>query len=405
MGCTTDFVTVGYRQGIEVKAKASSSIRRHRVQQEGSDCQLGVQQLKSWSQRKSPASKRRQAPKSVKQQPKSPTRGLLPELPGSRGSTPRTPSPRLSPRRADASSVKLPAITQSTSPGRSPFAKAVSVERKRKTTVRETIAAAITLQRAVRVWLRRMEEVRLGLRPPLKPLKPPKPTPTKQKGRARGPVQYAPKPRKIKDTGPTKSSGRGQGGSRGRVSSRNGGAKKRDAAQALRRPSTRIGMPRDLKAFSRLADPSNMEHQVAALTIQLAWRQYARRLSVKRNPPKVRKLFEWSPEVRSVVRQEQQARVYAKKLAPVPQWKPSLKRVSRPSHLELLPSPAITSFNFAVDAYFAPMEDVRSKLARWEKENSEMRQLKTKERTMREEIEWMRQVHQLSRRQLMEWLG
>ena len=91
--------------------------------------------------------------------------------------------------------------------------------------------------------------------------------------------------------------------------------------------------------------------QIAALTIQLAWRKYYRKKLLKTLPPNKRKLVQkWDP---AVVESKQRAlvtQIYNEYIS-TPEWRPKLRPPARPSWMRFIPSPAATSYNYAVGQY------------------------------------------------------
>eukprot|EP00039_Didymoeca_costata_P029178 m.23543 g.23543 ORF g.23543 m.23543 type:complete len:1019 (+) comp7513_c0_seq1:364-3420(+) len=119
-------------------------------------------------------------------------------------------------------------------------------------------------------------------------------------------------------------------------------------------------------------DETDGVQQIAALTIQLHWRQYLRKLRNSRAAPVVqhqpqrrkreRVMFPWSPEVMAAKRVQRQWQVYGKPhgQAPPRVWKPKTKRVSRPNNVPNFPVVSVTAFNLAYDTYWP--EDVRNRI-------------------------------------------
>eukprot|EP00055_Hartaetosiga_balthica_P012879 m.63951 g.63951 ORF g.63951 m.63951 type:complete len:1091 (+) comp8095_c0_seq1:189-3461(+) len=94
-------------------------------------------------------------------------------------------------------------------------------------------------------------------------------------------------------------------------------------------------------------DPRNKEQQVAALTIQLAWRQYLTEKTKEdagRNGPRHRS--------------DQQAAVYLSEV-PIFQWKPTLSPTVRPIEFRSIPSAANTSYHMALSTYTKPFADLQ----------------------------------------------
>lgn len=111
-----------------------------------------------------------------------------------------------------------------------------------------------------------------------------------------------------------------------------------------------------VQPLSLPSNRSNREMQIAALTIQLAWRQYLTRTSLNRgktSPLRVReKVYNpWSPEVLAHFRSIREERVYTQRITGpgrIKQWKPKLKKKIRPP---APPSIAVTAFNLAYNTY------------------------------------------------------
>ena len=134
--------------------------------------------------------------------------------------------------------------------------------------------------------------------------------------------------------------------------------------------------------FSHI-DASNPKHQIAALTIQLAWRRYTRRLAVRARAHRGLALL-FARRARRRVQQEQA-------YAPMPLaelWHPVLVPVIRPPEL-MLPSPAITSFNMAFDTYLTPLLHP----ARMEEKRNRTTDLSRRAKTVRDHILEMRRLH------------
>ncbi|XP_064646687.1 inversin-like [Lineus longissimus] len=91
--------------------------------------------------------------------------------------------------------------------------------------------------------------------------------------------------------------------------------------------------------------------QIAALTIQLAWRKYYRRKLMRSLTPRSRHIMHmWDPEVIATKQRAMLRDIYCEELQ-VPVWHPKLHPPVRPSWFKYIPSPAALSFNFAVDQY------------------------------------------------------
>eukprot|EP00041_Stephanoeca_diplocostata_P027127 m.742593 g.742593 ORF g.742593 m.742593 type:complete len:1300 (-) comp23119_c0_seq3:98-3997(-) len=139
-------------------------------------------------------------------------------------------------------------------------------------------------------------------------------------------------------------------------------------------------LPHTSSVHEPYGDVENSRHQIAALTIQLAWRQCLRRKARTRTLPDQQQhhprtparlsfvpprapLTALSPEVLQVkqaVRQLQQIKIYSH-VQPIMQWKPKLQRPKRPPEFKL-PSVSITAFNLAFDTYFPPEVKERFRL-------------------------------------------
>eukprot|EP01147_Barroeca_monosierra_P002707 gene2707-8117_t len=101
-------------------------------------------------------------------------------------------------------------------------------------------------------------------------------------------------------------------------------------------------------------DVNNKKQQIAALTIQLAWRRYIGRKTSRSTIQQSRN----TSSARQRRRQLQQKAVYGSSV-PLFQWKPCLSRTARPIELLSLPSPAATSFSMALGTYAKPIIDVQ----------------------------------------------
>ncbi|XP_072033819.1 uncharacterized protein [Amphiura filiformis] len=98
-------------------------------------------------------------------------------------------------------------------------------------------------------------------------------------------------------------------------------------------------------------DTSTWERQIAACTIQLAWRRYYRRKLLKILGPNKRYLHSWQPEFVALKQHVLLHAIYNQKPL-VTEWHPTPpKRYPRPNYLQYIPSPAALSYNFAVDQY------------------------------------------------------
>ncbi|KAF6041042.1 INVS [Bugula neritina] len=109
---------------------------------------------------------------------------------------------------------------------------------------------------------------------------------------------------------------------------------------------------RDAIKLKRLdAGELEWKKQIAACTIQLAWRKYFRRKLLKAlNKTNNAVMHMWDPEMlafrqRSLVEQVYNEQLYA------PHWHPTLVAIVRPYWTKYMPSSAALSFNFAIDQY------------------------------------------------------
>ncbi|CAH1249146.1 INVS [Branchiostoma lanceolatum] len=93
--------------------------------------------------------------------------------------------------------------------------------------------------------------------------------------------------------------------------------------------------------------------EVAALTIQLAWRKYFRRKLLRSLSPRQRRILHpWSPEVLAAKQRTLVEQVYGEDQNRLgPQWYPTPPKPPRPEYMKYIPSPAAVSFNYAVDMY------------------------------------------------------
>ncbi|XP_046555449.1 LOW QUALITY PROTEIN: inversin-like [Haliotis rubra] len=92
------------------------------------------------------------------------------------------------------------------------------------------------------------------------------------------------------------------------------------------------------------------ERQIAALTIQLAWRKFFRKKLLRQIHPNKRQLQMWDPDVIAAKQRALVNQIYTEAIQ-APFWHPTLKRQVRPFWHRLIPSPAALSYNFAVDQY------------------------------------------------------
>ncbi|XP_074644688.1 uncharacterized protein LOC141901380 [Tubulanus polymorphus] len=91
--------------------------------------------------------------------------------------------------------------------------------------------------------------------------------------------------------------------------------------------------------------------QIAALTIQLAWRKYCRKRLLKTiTPNRKHVVHTWDPESVSLKQKTIVKEIYSEKIKPGG-WTPTNNRPTRPTWSKYVPSPAALSYNFAVDQY------------------------------------------------------
>mmetsp|Transcript_27512 Transcript_27512/g.72324 ORF Transcript_27512/g.72324 Transcript_27512/m.72324 type:complete len:1369 (+) Transcript_27512:1-4107(+) len=144
-----------------------------------------------------------------------------------------------------------------------------------------------------------------------------------------------------------------------------------------------VSRSRDAFDFDAELDMGDRKKQIAALTIQLAWRQHLRRRgfsrpaqttlrnATKRRP---RPLQANSPEViqaKSTIRKLRAAQVYTHR-QPMMQWRPKRMAAVTRGPAVKIPSISITAFNLAFDTYFPP--EVK---ARFEKQATSLLQSET----------------------------
>lgn len=98
------------------------------------------------------------------------------------------------------------------------------------------------------------------------------------------------------------------------------------------------------------ATQEEWETQIAALTIQLAWRKYYRKKLLSTLHPNRRQLLMWDPEVVALKQQALVNYIYNEHIY-APFWHPTLKVANRPLWHRFIPSSAAVSYNFAVDQY------------------------------------------------------
>ncbi|XP_067936674.1 uncharacterized protein [Watersipora subatra] len=97
------------------------------------------------------------------------------------------------------------------------------------------------------------------------------------------------------------------------------------------------------------------KQQIAACTIQLAWRKYARRqllARIKRTGSLA--VHVWDPSMLSMKQKQLMQQIYGEYMY-APSWHPTLAAPSRPHWLCQQPSPAALSFNYAIDQYSQPL--------------------------------------------------
>ena len=98
-------------------------------------------------------------------------------------------------------------------------------------------------------------------------------------------------------------------------------------------------------------DGEQWQEQIAALTIQLAYRQYCRRKMANRATRRQRVVHPWSPTVIAGQQRERVRSVYGTR-QPFVQYEPHRRRpTDRPEYFKVIPSPAATSFQFALASY------------------------------------------------------
>ena len=108
-------------------------------------------------------------------------------------------------------------------------------------------------------------------------------------------------------------------------------------------------------------DVRDRRQQIAALTIQLAWRQYLSRVAMRppSAPRRILNLQPWSPEVRAQARRMREFQIYTQR-EKVLAYRPERSRMQsiRKAGVKI-PKIAITSFNVAYDTYYP--EEVRER--------------------------------------------
>ena len=231
-------------------------------------------------------------------------------------------------------------------------------ERRRVNLVRKKIDSAKIIQRAYRHWV--------GLGKPKPPAPPPLP-PTQWRSPRGAKVDsglYAKSPMPIYPRFPNIPSP-----PQTKVSAARGaaGAAMRARGKGMS-PSPGSHCDSDRVYNIRVDIPDTRETQIAALTIQLAWRKHLRHSgrgfaprqqqlsTVAANRAKGKgKMYHLSPEVQGVKNSLRDMRRYQIYTQPQPmmQWEPKLKRLA-PAITRPLPSISITAFNVALDTYFPP---------------------------------------------------
>lgn len=99
------------------------------------------------------------------------------------------------------------------------------------------------------------------------------------------------------------------------------------------------------------ATQEEWERQIAALTIQLAWRKFFRRKLLRALHPNRRQLLMWDPEIIALKQQALVHYIYNEHIE-APFWHPTLRPAIRPLWTRFIPSAAAVSYNFAVDQYY-----------------------------------------------------
>lgn len=157
-------------------------------------------------------------------------------------------------------------------------------------------------------------------------------------------------------------------------------------AQRARRMRAARTVDRSGEGASRIhLNPSDKRQQIAALTIQLAWRRYLseqgtsgakrRKRGAGRNYARARprrggpapaqplqlgrNQDDVARNLRNQIRMEQQRQAYARKPPAVTVWRPKPNAAARPAHFHAMPSPAITSFNMALTTYAEPFLELQ----------------------------------------------
>ena len=157
-------------------------------------------------------------------------------------------------------------------------------------------------------------------------------------------------------------------------------------AHRARRMRAARAVDRSGEGASRIhLNPSDKRQQIAALTIQLAWRRYLSeqgtsgakrrkrgagrtyaRARPRRGGPALaqplqlgRNQDDVARNLRNQIRMEQQRQAYARKPPAVTVWRPKPNAAARPAHFHAMPSPAITSFNMALSTYAEPFLELQ----------------------------------------------
>jgi len=114
---------------------------------------------------------------------------------------------------------------------------------------------------------------------------------------------------------------------------------------------------RDAIKLKRLdAGELEWKKQIAACTIQLAWRKYFRRKLLRAlNKTNNAVMHMWDPEMLAFRQRSLVEHIYSEELY-APHWHPVLTAPIRPYWARYLPSSAALSFNFAIDQYTQPRE-------------------------------------------------
>ncbi|XP_030847433.1 inversin-like isoform X1 [Strongylocentrotus purpuratus] len=98
-------------------------------------------------------------------------------------------------------------------------------------------------------------------------------------------------------------------------------------------------------------DEDVWERQIAACTIQLAWRRFYRRKLLKALGGNKALVHTYDPEIMALRQQLTLQKVYGS-TTEAKEWFPGpLERKNRPDYMKYIPSPAAMSYNFAVEQY------------------------------------------------------